>query len=115
MSGEDEEFSGFSISQVSHKTVAGGAKMDQDDHIGCLDRVEAGRKVRESLPDGDCKKIYDILSQNGDSYDEFAKDYGTGLPKNNHIAEFLKISTRTVKQHRESIKIYCYAFDFGLE
>ena len=115
ISGEDDESSGFSISQVSHKTIAGGAKMDQDDHVGNLDRVEAGKRVRDSLPDGDCKKIYDILSQNGESYDEFAKDYGHGLPKNNHIAEFLKISTRTVKQHKESIKIYCYAFDFGLD
>lgn len=109
--GGDECESSFTINQVSHRT-SGGAKMDQEDHVALLDMTEAAKKVRESLPDGDCKKIYDILSQNGDTYDGYSKNYGIGKPKTNHIAEFLGITTRQVKQHKESIKINCLAFDF---
>ncbi len=113
-SGEEEiSSSGFTLSQVSHRT-SGGEKMDQDDHVATLDMSEAARKVREALPDGDCKKIYDILSQVGEYYDEFSTNYGYGIPRTNHIAEYLGITPRAVKQHKETIKIHCYANDFCL-
>lgn len=107
-SGEEDASSGFTINQVSHRT-SGGGRMDQEDHVSVIDRNEAAKRVRDSLPDGDCQKIYDILAQVGTSYDAFSGVYGSGEPRTNHIAEHLNITTRAVKQHKDTIRIHCLA------
>lgn len=106
--GED---SGFSVEQVSHKTI-GAIAMNQDDHIANTDLVDASSRTREALPEGDCRTVYDIYSQVGDIYDRFSERFGDTEPKINHIATFLGITTRTVKQHRETIAMQCLAHDF---
>lgn len=109
-SGEEDTSSGFTINQISYRTT-GGERMDQDDHVAVIDLSEAGKKVRDSLPDGDCRKVYDILAQIGSSYETFSEHYGVGEPRVNHIAEHLRITTRAVKQHKDTIRIHCLAFD----
>lgn len=104
----EDEAGVYSVEQVSHKTV-GGMMIDYDDHITITDIKDASEKIRDSLPDGDCKKVYDILRQLGPAYEEFSKVYGKSDPKINHIAEFLNITTRVVKQHKDSIRINCLA------
>lgn len=108
---EDDDNSGFSIGQIGYKTI-GAEKMDQDDHVQVTDMREAAVRTRESLPDGDCKAVYDIYSQIGPLYDKFSEMYGEGVPRINHIADFLGITTRAVKQCRETIGVHCLANDF---
>lgn len=108
---EDGESGSFEISQVSYKSV-GVLKMNYDDHVFTTDIAEAGTLTRRSLPDGDCRKIYDIYSGMGEIYNEFSGIYGDGNPHINHVAEFLGITPRAVKQHRETIKVQCLAHNF---
>jgi len=108
---DDEENSGFSISQVSYKTV-GARRMDQDDHVQTTDIREAATRTRAALPDGDCQSVYDIYCQIGPVYDKFSEVYGNGTPRINHIADFLGITARAVKQCRDVIQVQCLANDF---
>jgi len=101
------------IDQTSYKTV-GEIRM-QEDHVVMTEMNEAVLLVRKSLPDGDCKNVYDIYRQDGEIYAQFSCKYGDSDPKINHIAEFLNITPRAVKQHRATIKIHCLANDFTLE
>lgn len=105
---ENDENTGFSINQVSYKTV-GAERMDQDDHVQVTDIREAAIRTRSALPDGDCLAVFDICSQVGPIYDKFSEIYGDGTPRINHIAEFMGITTRAVKQHKETISIHCLA------
>lgn len=107
----EEEGSSPTVNQISYRTI-GEERMDQDDHVATIDMTEAARKVRDSLPEGDCKSVYDIYSQVGSVYDKFSVSFGGTEPRINHVAEFLSITPRAVKQHRETIKIHCLAHDF---
>lgn len=104
----DSDSGVYSIDQVSYKTVR-GTRMDFDDHITTTDLFEASARIRNSLPEGDCRKVFDILRQMGDPYQEFAEAFGKAEPKINHIAEFLGITTRAVKQHKDAIRVNCLA------
>lgn len=108
---EDDENSGFSIGQVSYKTI-GVERMDQDNHVATTDLRDAANRTRASLPDGDCQNVYDIYCQVGPVYDKFSEEYGDGLPRINHIADFLGITPRAVKQCRQTIEVHCLAHDF---
>jgi len=107
-SGSDDESDSFTISQLSFRTV-GAQKMDQDDHIATIDATDVMIAVRESLPEGDCQKIFDIQCGIGDVYDEFSERFGDDRPKKNHIAMFLGITTRSVNIYMENIRTVCLA------
>jgi len=108
---DDSEVGSFSVEQVSYRTV-GALKMDHNDHVATIDMTEAASRTRDSLPLGNCRHVYDIYSQIGDSYYFFSEKYGDSMPKVNHIAEFLKITTRAVKQHKETIRINCLRHNY---
>ena len=109
---EDGEATGFSVSQVSHRTVSGGT-MDQEDHETNYDLIEAFEKTRDSLPDNDCKRIFDIYRQEGCEYDAYCNLFEEdGMPKIKNVAKMLNITTRAVKQHRETIRVYCLSNGF---
>lgn len=108
---EDGEAKGFSVSQVSHRTVAGGT-MDQEDHEACYDLREASERTRRALPDNDCRRIFDIYKQDGIEYDAYCNLFNEEVPKIKNVAKMLQITPRAVKQHRETIKIYCLSNGF---
>ncbi len=96
---------GFDISQL------GGDEMT-DDHVTSIDMQDAFLRTRNALPEGNCRKVYDILSQSGENYILYSEIYGEGPPKINHVAKWLGITPRTVKQHKETITVCCMANDF---
>lgn len=105
---EDSETDGtYFITQLSYKTV-GGYRMEQDDHIAMVDAQDVMEAVRSALPDGVCKAVFDIDSQQGEIYERFSERYGNNTPRKYHIAEFLGVANRTVGMCRDQIKIWCY-------
>jgi hypothetical protein len=107
----EEQDSDFTISQISYRTV-GGERMDLEDHVTSVDNDEVMRAIRESLPDGDCKDVFDIISGQGETYVRFSEEYGDGQAAVNHIATFLGITTRAVNQHKQTIHHHCLANNF---
>jgi len=112
---ESDDASGFSIEQIAYKTTKDG-QMDQEDQVVSeiitSEMQETSLKTRESLPNGDCKMIFDIYMQTGPTYESFQNIYGDGQPKINNIAQFLGITPRAVKQYKNTIRINCLANDF---
>lgn len=104
---EEGEATGFSVSQVSHRTAAGG-NMEQEDHEAFYDLREASLRTRNALPDNECKRIFDIYLQNGSEYDAYCNQFEEdGIPKIKNVAKMLQITPRAVKQHRETIRVHC--------
>lgn len=101
-SGGEDGDGGFTISQISFRTV-GAQKMNQDD-IATIDANDVMLAVRDSLPDGDCKKIFDIQCGIGETYGQFSIEYGDDRAKKNHIARFLGITARSVTIYMENIR-----------
>ena len=110
------------VSQVS-RTLTGGVTMYPEHHVTVIDGQDQFDAVRRRLPEGDCKKVFDIYAGRGKVYYEFSqpkvpKDgidenknygFGDGDPKISHIARFLEIQPRAVKKYRETIKIVMMA------
>lgn len=101
---------GFTIDHVSFKTI-GTQRMYQDDHVAQVEYSDVMDAVLEALPDGNCRKIFDLCRQDGDLFEDFSRTYGSGLPKQTHMAEYLGITTRSVKQYMETIRVTCLASD----
>jgi hypothetical protein len=114
------------ISQIS-KTLTGGVTMYPEHHVAIIDGQDQLEKIRKSLPDGNCQKVFDIYAGRGEVYNEFSQPkapkegvneneevygFGDGEPKISHIARFLDIQPRAVKKYREHIKIVMIAFGF---
>lgn len=109
----EEDGGSFTISQISYRTV-GPYKVSMQDHVTTIDNKDVMAAVRQALPDGDCRKVFDIWAERGDIYHEFSNEFGDSKPCINHIAKFLKITTRAVNQHKDTIKVHCLANDFHL-
>jgi hypothetical protein len=101
---KDPDGRSFTVSQVSYRTI-GTERMHQEDQTENVDNSDVVNAVRNSLPDGDCKQVFDIFGGRGDAYIEFSEEYGDGKACINHIARHLKITTRAVNQHKEVIKV----------
>lgn len=91
------------------KVSRGGVFVDVENHIETVEMIDIIENIRESLPDGDCKDVFDIKTQIGERYKEFAKVFGDGEPKANQIAIFLGVGARVVTQHISNIKLVCLA------
>lgn len=97
----------FCLDHVNFKTI-GGIKMDSENHVAYIDRSDIMDAVYRSLPDGNCQKVFELYSQTGETYIEFHARYNyNSEPKQTHIADFLGITTRAVKQHLHNIKMSC--------
>jgi hypothetical protein len=107
ISGEDSN-QGFSIEMVSD---SGGMRMETMDHTQTLEIRDTLEAIYSRLPDGDCQKVFRICQQNGPIYKEFTEMFDSdGEPKQAHIAKFLGVTTRAVKQHMQHIRHMCLAF-----
>lgn len=108
---DNNENSGFSIQQMSFKTVE-GHKMELENHTQSFESNDLIAEVFKNLPEGNCRRIFELYKQDGPEYESFRKHYGyDGEPKRVHIAEFLGITPRSVKQHIANIKHICLAYN----
>lgn len=108
----------LAINQTCRNFI-GGNTMDCENHEATIEVRDNVDHVRDMLPDGHCKRIFDIFTERGEDYVKFSAPkllpgekptegqtygYGDGIAKNAHIAKFLGISPRSVNQHKEIIK-----------
>ena len=109
---DEEDGNKFSIDQVDFKTVE-GCKMELIESTELLERHDIMMAVENSLPEGDCRKIYQIIKQDGEIYQEFRKVYDyDSEPRQAHIAKFLNITPRCVKNHLAHIRLACLSHNF---
>jgi len=79
-------------------------------HTGSVDEYisnEALDTIRSNLDSGTTKKIFDILSQKGNTWIEFSSSWGSQTARKIHIAKFLGISAKEVESHKSEIKSKC--------
>jgi hypothetical protein len=100
-SGSDNENDQFEISDITDDR----RDTMREDHTAMIEAEDAITAVRRSLPNEECRKIFDIWSCRGDSYRGFSDQYGDNKACINHIAQFMGITPRAVKNHKETIKI----------
>ena len=100
----DDDGKSFTISQVSYKTI-GKERMPQQDQIELIDATDVMNAIRSSLPDGECKQVFDIWAGHGQAYIDFSNAFGDGRACINHIARHLKITTRAVNIYKDTIKV----------
>lgn len=105
MSVNDDD-NGSTLDQIDYRFVE-GQKMILEDHVSAIEISDALSSIRRALPDGLCQAIYDILCQNGVTYEEFTDKFGSGDPKLNQIAEFFGLTVRAVNEFRDQIKLVC--------
>lgn len=92
------------------KVSKGGNFVDIDSSTTHVDLEEALQNIRDSLPDGVCKSIFNIKTQYGDDYQRFATQYANAEnPHNSQIATHLNIGTRQIHAHMDTIKMTCIA------
>jgi ribosomal protein L33 len=104
----DDQDSGHTIANIDYRTVE-GQRMDLENHVASVENHESMVAVRDALPDGHCRDVFDILSQQGQIYLDFSEQYGDQEARINHIAEFLEITPRAVNFHKRTIKLQCLA------
>lgn len=98
----------FTIESVSYNTT--GDSGMEDSSTAEIDGNDVLEAIFESLPEGNCKKIFKIFTQEGEEYLQFCAKYSYDQkPKQAHIAEHLNIPIRTVKTHMEQIKLMMLA------
>lgn len=107
-SDNDDDGKSFTISQVSYRTT-GMERMQQEDHTEKVENEDVIDAIRDSLPDGECRQVFDIWACRGQTYLNFSEEFGDGRAHINHIASHLKITARAVNQHKDTIKVYCLA------
>jgi hypothetical protein len=103
-SDSDDDGKSFTISQASYRTV-GTERMKLEDHVEEIDTSDVIEAVRASLPDGECKQVFDIWAGRGQVYYDFSESFGDGRACINHIARHLGITTRAVNQYKDTIKV----------
>lgn len=85
-------------------------QVEQDDTISAL---------RESLPEGDCRTILDLITNQGEAYERFTQMYpndvmaNNGVPRQNRMAEFLGVSQKQIRTHRDIIQVQAIAHGIG--
>lgn len=113
VSDDSENAPKFSLEHISFKTIEGN-KVELIEHTELIDRHDTMRAIEERLPEGDCRKIFQIIQQEGESYNEFRNSYNyDSEPRQAHIARHLKITPRSVKNHIAVIKLACLSQGFG--
>lgn len=95
----DNEDSGFDLSDI------GDRRNKMQDHTVMIEVEDAIETIRDSLPDAECRQVFDICACRGESYARFSNEYGDGRACVNHIARYLNITPRAVSNHKDTIKV----------
>lgn len=101
----DRENGGDLLDQCEHDYR--GHKMNED-HVDTIESSDTVEWIRDQLPDGQCRKIYDIMSGVGDTYSAFI-DRGFKEGTIAHIATFLGIPPRMVSNCKQQIRHHMLA------
>lgn len=101
------------VNQITYRTI-GDERVNADDHAAVIESSDVLKAVRDALPDGHCKDVFDIYVQRGPAFERFTAPleeggFGDGPTHTSHIAKFLGIGTRTVGLAREQIKVQMLA------
>lgn len=102
--GEDDD--AFTVTSISFRTV-GGHKIEMDNHTETIECSDVMRAVYEALPEGDCRKVFQLYTQTGHVYEEFCQQFGHGDPKQAHLVKFLGTTPKLVKDHIQNIRHVC--------
>lgn len=96
--------------ETSQKTTDGERTIDKIDTVeadmddlGTLEQDDSWTTVRNGLRD-DTKKVYEIISQKGPSYEEFVVQFGTGKPKKADMQRFLGVSAKGLADKYSEIR-----------
>jgi hypothetical protein len=87
------------------------ARMSVTDSPAMVDMGDELATIRESLPEGDCQRIFELLQCQGPIYQQFAERYpdavktNGGIPHQNRMAEFLGCTTKDIKRHQDQIRL----------
>ena len=80
------------------------------DSIHSFEEGDTLTSVKYSLPD-ETQVVFELLTGTGENYDKFVLQYpdterlNNGIPHQNRIAEFLKTTTKAVKEHTSRIRL----------
>lgn len=94
------------VQQLEKQNMRDMQVIEQNDRISAL---------REALPEGDCRHVLDLITNQGEVFDRFAEMYpddvmaNKGVPRQNRMAEFLGCSAKAIKQYRTTIQIQALA------
>jgi hypothetical protein len=81
---------------------------DDEDYVSSVDARDVIQAIRDALPDHEeIRAIFDLSIGQGEIYQWYSDEFGTGEPKITDIERFLGISQRTIRIHKSRIKIYC--------
>ena len=94
---------------IEHRTV----NINHDGEIDKIDSQDLMDTIREALPEGHTRDIFDIYSQQGDMWDKFSTEWGEHMACKSHIAKFLEINTKEVDAHKEIIKTQCLVYNLS--
>jgi len=84
-----------------------------------FEQIDAISVLRKSLPEGDCRSVLDLMTNQGETYDRFVDMYPNdimtnhGVPRQNRMAEFLGISQKQIKTHRQTIHLQVVRHGIG--
>lgn len=78
-----------------------------DGKIDDLISDEAMNKVRLDLQDRNAQMTFDILSQTGDTWQQFSNRWGAQPARKAHIAEFLAVSPKQIDAYKAQIAAQC--------
>lgn len=65
------------------------------------------RTIRAQLCDANAQKIFDILSQTGDTWEEYSQKWGTRTACKAHMAKFLNVTSQKIEEHKRHIMAFC--------
>lgn len=92
------------------------ASLDIEYSVEGVEQSERLKILRESLSDGDCKKVFDLYTASEPLFSEFlassdrAVQTANGVPRQNKIARFLKTTPKEINRHKQEITIQCLRY-----
>lgn len=73
------------------------------------DSIDVLSKIKFMLPT-ECKPLFDILTNSGDDWRKFSKEFGDNTPKMAHISKYLDVSTKQIGTWKSQIKALMHSY-----
>jgi hypothetical protein len=91
------------VDLLNTKTVR-GQMIEELKHTEIIEQNDFINNLRQTLPEGHCRAVFDIYLGDGESYSTFAESTD-GIIKKSTVAEYLGIKPKIVEQHISTIKL----------